>query len=75
MIYTDQLKSMRKDCITSIELKLEGAKNGHGHTVLNRTVGCFDLLEITSELLNFREKYGEFSGIEKKKEENKNDRI
>lgn len=63
MIYTDQLKSWRDKAITSVEIKLEGAKKGHGHSVLNEVISSFDLIEMTSELLNFREKYGEYEGI------------
>lgn len=63
MIYKDRLEKIRNEAIGSIETKLNGAKKGHGWCVINETLCSFDVVEMTSELLNFRKKYGEYEGI------------
>ena len=65
MISDDRLNAYRDGAISSVEVKLKGAKEGHGWSVLNETICSFDLIEMTSELLKFREKFGEFEGIKK----------
>lgn len=64
MIPTDKLKAMRNRCIGDIDLKVKAAKKGHDHIVNSQSIDNFTLLEMTSELLNFRKKFGDFEGIE-----------
>ena len=65
MIDCDELVSMRNNALATVKLKIDCAAKGHDH-IQNRTVICnFKLIEMTSELLNFRRKFGEFEGIEK----------
>jgi len=71
MISTEELKKYQKDCLGTIKIKTENALKGHDHIVLSHTINAFKLLELTSELLNFREKYGEYEGI-KNNEQNNN---
>lgn len=63
MIYTERLKSLRDSAKRTCELKLQTALKGHDHVVNSHVIDNFELIEMTSELLNFREKYGEFEGI------------
>lgn len=65
MIYTDEIKRMRDDAESTINLSIKCAKKGHNHILQSHTISSIKLLELTSELLNFRKKFGEFEGIEK----------
>lgn len=63
MLSNETLKFLKEDAIRSCELKIEAAKRGHDHIVNLTTICNFKIIEMTSELLNFRKKYGEFEGI------------
>jgi len=62
MIYEDDLKRIRDECISTLELSIKCAKQGHNHISDNVNIKPIVLLEIISELLNFREK-DDFGGI------------
>ncbi|MEN6386411.1 MAG: hypothetical protein ABFD79_14630 [Phycisphaerales bacterium] len=65
MIDKERLERLNKDSESTIKLAIECAKKGHNHVVQSHTISSIELLELTSELLNFRKKFGEFEGIEK----------
>jgi hypothetical protein len=65
MIGKEHLEKLNKDSENTIKLAIECAKKGHNHVGQRHTISSIELLELTSELLNFREKFGEFEGIKK----------
>ena len=65
MIYTDRLKQYQADAEKTILLQIDCAKKGHQHVVGTHVISCLEFLEMTSELLNFRNKYGEYEGMTK----------
>lgn len=65
MIYTNEIERMREDAKSTINLAVKCAEKGHNHVLQSHSISSIKLLELTSELLNFRKKFGEFEGIEK----------
>lgn len=63
MLHKDEIIKMRNDAKSTIELAIKCAEKGHNHIVQNHSISSIKLLELTSELLNFRNKFGEFEGI------------
>lgn len=63
MIDEAQLSAMIRDAETSINLRLEGAKKGHASATTTHVITSFELIEMCSEILNFRKKFGKYEGI------------
>lgn len=63
MIHDIELEKMKKDAVATCELKLKCCLKGHDHVVNSTVVDNFKLIEMITELQNFRKKSGPFEGI------------